>query len=76
MLGGFDVSEESYQNALRKRELFIDGFSNLMADFDAVIWPTTAIVAPTFDALQEDSEYGRINQLMCATTCHSSYTKY
>jgi len=68
MLGGFDVSEESYQNALRKRELFIDGFSNLMADFDAVIWPTTAIVAPTFDALQEDSEYGRINQLMLRNT--------
>ena len=68
MLGGFDVTDEAYKIALAKRDVLIDRFAGLMKDFDAVIWPTTAIVAPTFDELQDDKEYGRINQLMLRNT--------
>jgi aspartyl-tRNA(Asn)/glutamyl-tRNA(Gln) amidotransferase subunit A len=35
-----------------------------LADFDAVLMPTTPIIAPTFAELESDEAYGRLNLLV------------
>ena len=65
---GLQVSESDYQAALELRGVFIEQFCQLLAEFDAVVWPTTAIVAPTFVELEPDEGYSNNNQLILRNT--------
>jgi len=40
----------------------------LLSGYDAVVWPTTAIVAPTFKELEHDEGYSNVNQLILRNT--------
>jgi len=65
---GLTVSESDYQRALELRKGLIDEFQQLLKDYDAVVWPTTAIVAPTFAELEHDEGYSAINQMILRNT--------
>jgi len=65
---GLTVSESDYQRALELRKGLIEEFQQLLKDYDAVVWPTTAIVAPRFAELEHDEGYSAINQMILRNT--------
>lgn len=65
---GVNLSISDYQAALAQRSVFIEQFRQLLSGYDAVVWPTTAIVAPTFAELEHDEGYSRINQVILRNT--------
>lgn len=51
---GADVPAPAYIRALRQREALKQAFAARIAPFDALAWPTVAIVAPEIAPLEED----------------------
>ncbi len=66
--GGLSITQEQYSKALRVRDVFLQRFAQLMENFDAVVWPTTAIGAPLFTEFSTDENYAHLNQLMLRNT--------
>ena len=60
---GARQSAADYIELLQHRRRVIDVANAQTADFDAVIYPTIPIVAPTFSELENDDDYARINLL-------------
>lgn len=52
-----------YLDVRQRRSQMIGEFSSLMHGFDAILWPTTANVAPPIAALTKDEDYARLNGL-------------
>ncbi len=58
---GASIGEAHYHEALKLRAVFQQQYRELLASFDAVVWPTTALHAPAFTELESDQEYSRLN---------------
>ncbi len=61
---GAEQSAVDYLDVLAARRRLIASSAAKTSGFDAVVYPTVPIVAPTFDALKEDADYYRINLLV------------
>jgi aspartyl-tRNA(Asn)/glutamyl-tRNA(Gln) amidotransferase subunit A len=64
ILRGRDLDEADYQELRQARADFIRRLDQQLAAFDAVLMPTTPIIAPTFAELSSDDAYGRVNLLV------------
>ena len=58
-----EQSPNEFQALLDARARMCETANALTSPFDAVVMPTVPIVPPTFDELEDDTEYGRINLL-------------
>lgn len=61
---GADQDAAFYIDLLERRSAAIAAYNRATADFDAVIMPTTAIIAPRIDEVARDDDYTRINVLI------------
>ncbi len=68
---GFGAAD--YIDALAARARFQGGMDLLSAPFDAVLMPTVPIVAPAIRALDDPSEYVRVNQLVLRNTALANF---
>jgi aspartyl-tRNA(Asn)/glutamyl-tRNA(Gln) amidotransferase subunit A len=67
--GGEGISAADYIDLLRGRDAYIAAFEAETANYDALLWPTVAIVPPPIAALTADPElYARINALVLRNT--------
>jgi aspartyl-tRNA(Asn)/glutamyl-tRNA(Gln) amidotransferase subunit A len=57
-----------YIDLLERRAAYIPAYNDATADFDAVIMPTTAIIAPRIDEVARDEDYVRINLMTLRNT--------
>jgi aspartyl-tRNA(Asn)/glutamyl-tRNA(Gln) amidotransferase subunit A len=64
ILRGREQDEADYQELKQARADFIRRVDQQLAGFDAVLMPTTPIIAPTFAELDSDEVYGRVNLLV------------
>ncbi len=62
--GGRDMSAADYVTLVAERARFIARIDEATQDFDALVWPTVAIVAPPIAAFAEDREFTRLNTLI------------
>ncbi len=62
--GGRDMSAADYVTLVAERARFIARIDAATEGFDALLWPTVAIVAPPIAAFAEDSEFTRLNLLI------------
>lgn len=53
-----------YIDLLERRSATVSAYNDATADFDAVIMPTTAIIAPRINEVAQDDDYTRINLLI------------
>lgn len=61
---GASVSAADYLDLVKARGRIIAAMDALTAGYDALLMPTTPIVAPRLDELTQDAEYFRLNGLM------------
>ena len=52
-----------YRDLLKKRQDYISMANNQTQSFDALIMPTTPVIAPKLADMEDDAEYGRLNLL-------------
>ncbi len=60
---GAEHGPDAYAGFQAARARLIAETATVLDGFDAVLMPTTPLVAPRFDELERDEEYGRINGL-------------
>lgn len=66
---GAAITAAEYIDLLRGRRAFIEAFAAQSAGYDALLWPTVAIVPPLLAPLQADDErYARTNLLVLRNT--------
>ena len=63
ILRGREQDEADYRELEQARADLIRRVDQQLAGFDAVLMPTTPIIAPTFSELESDETYGRLNLL-------------
>ena len=68
ILRGKPLTAADYLDALAARAAFIDAFAAATRTYDALLWPTVAVVAPAIAALEERAAYGRANALILRNT--------
>ncbi len=61
---GADIAAADYIEVQRRRVEFQARLGVVMAPYDAVIMPTTPIVAPTLAEIADDRDFGRVNVLV------------
>ena len=67
--GGETITAAEYIEVLRGRAAYIDAFAAETDGYDALLWPTVAIVPPPIAGLVADSEmYARVNALVLRNT--------
>lgn len=64
IMRGAEQDAAFYIGLLERRTAAISAYNDATADFDAVIMPTTAIIAPRIDEVAKDDDYSRINMLI------------
>lgn len=64
IMRGAAQTAADYIKLVQARRRLINSVSSWIEDFDAVLLPTTPIIAPTFEDVASDSEFGRINLLL------------
>lgn len=64
ILRGREQGAADYLELRRKRAEFIERTAPVMAEFDALLMPTTPIIAPRLEDLTADDRYTRINALI------------
>jgi len=68
ILRGKPLTAADYLDALAARAAFIAAFAAATRTYDALLWPTVAVVAPAIAALEEREAYGRANALILRNT--------
>ncbi len=63
ILRGREQDAADYIELQAARQSLKDRVDSVLADFDLVLMPTTPIIAPTFDEVAADADYGRLNLL-------------
>jgi len=63
IMKGADQSAADYIDLVSARHEIIDQAARSTCLFDAIVYPTTPLIAPTLAQLDDDDEYGRINLL-------------
>ncbi|HEY5350353.1 MAG TPA: amidase [Candidatus Lustribacter sp.] len=67
--GGAAITAAEYIDLLRRRVAFIEAFTAESDGYDALLWPTVAIVPPPIAALAGDAAaYARVNALVLRNT--------
>jgi aspartyl-tRNA(Asn)/glutamyl-tRNA(Gln) amidotransferase subunit A len=67
--GGEAITAAEYIDLQRGRAAYIEAFGTETVDYDALLWPTVAIVPPPIASLTADAEvYARINALVLRNT--------
>ena len=61
---GCTVTAADYIYMLRERKTLVRKMDQLLLDLDVLVMPTTAIVAPTIDAVTGPDEFGRCNGIL------------
>ncbi len=64
IMRGREQDEADYQELKQARADLIRRMGQQLGGFDAVLMPTTPIIAPTFAELESDEAYGRVNLLV------------
>ena len=64
IMRGAEQDAAFYIGLLERRAAAISAYNDATADFDAVIMPTTAIIAPRIDEVAKDDDYSRINMMI------------
>ena len=64
IMRGADQDAAFYIDLLERRSAAITAYNEATAGFDAVVMPTTAIIAPRMDEVAHDDDYTRINMLI------------
>jgi aspartyl-tRNA(Asn)/glutamyl-tRNA(Gln) amidotransferase subunit A len=68
ILRGKALSAADYLDALAARRAFIDAFAAETRDYDGLLWPTVAVLAPPIAELDEREAFGRANAMMLRNT--------
>ena len=68
ILRGKALGAADYLDALAARAAFIRTFAAQTRDYDALLWPTVAVVAPPIAQLEEREAFGRANALILRNT--------
>jgi aspartyl-tRNA(Asn)/glutamyl-tRNA(Gln) amidotransferase subunit A len=68
LLTGAAIDAGTYIDVLRARAAYIDAFAAETENYDALLWPTVAIVPPPIAALDDTDEYARVNALVLRNT--------
>jgi aspartyl-tRNA(Asn)/glutamyl-tRNA(Gln) amidotransferase subunit A len=64
ILRGAEQSAADYTELVQARRRLTDNVSLWIRDFDAILLPTTPIIAPTFDEITADRDFTRLNLLL------------
>jgi aspartyl-tRNA(Asn)/glutamyl-tRNA(Gln) amidotransferase subunit A len=64
IMRGSRMTEDDYQALQQARNEFIEAMSHAMADFDALIMPTVAILPPRVSELEDADRYQALNALV------------
>lgn len=65
---GRQISDADYLELQQKRRRMIKNIQTQLAEFDALIHPTVAIVPPRLDELDQDQDFFRLNGLVLRNT--------
>lgn len=68
ILRGAAMSAGDYIDLLRGRRAYIEAFAAESEGYDALLWPTVAVVPPPVAALADDDTYARTNLLILRNT--------
>jgi aspartyl-tRNA(Asn)/glutamyl-tRNA(Gln) amidotransferase subunit A len=68
ILRGADQSASDYLDLLRLRKEFISAIDVRFADYDAVLMPTVAVVAPRIKDVSDEASFARFNALALRNT--------
>ncbi|HEY4276143.1 MAG TPA: amidase [Rhizomicrobium sp.] len=64
IMRGASMTGDDYQALLAAREKFVEAMSHILADFDALIMPTVAILPPKIAELENAGRYQALNALI------------
>jgi aspartyl-tRNA(Asn)/glutamyl-tRNA(Gln) amidotransferase subunit A len=64
IMRGAEQDAADYIDLIERRAAAIPAYDAATSDYDAVIMPTTAIIAPRIDEVAKDDDYTRINLLI------------
>ena len=73
IMRGEGMSAADYLDLLAARARIVAGFDAATRDFDALILPTSPIVAPTIASLDDEREYNRLNMLILRNTALGNF---
>jgi aspartyl-tRNA(Asn)/glutamyl-tRNA(Gln) amidotransferase subunit A len=65
---GGEMSAADYVETMRRRDELVRAMDAAMADFDAFVWPTTPIVAPTIAEMEDAKVFSTNNGLLLRNT--------
>jgi aspartyl-tRNA(Asn)/glutamyl-tRNA(Gln) amidotransferase subunit A len=68
LLTGAAIDAGTYIDLMRARAAYIAAVAAETEGYDALLWPTVAIVPPPIAELDDSAEYGRVNQLVLRNT--------
>jgi aspartyl-tRNA(Asn)/glutamyl-tRNA(Gln) amidotransferase subunit A len=68
LLTGASIDAGTYIDLLRARAGYVAAVSAETEGYDALLWPTVAIVPPPIAALDDTAEYARVNALVLRNT--------
>jgi aspartyl-tRNA(Asn)/glutamyl-tRNA(Gln) amidotransferase subunit A len=67
------LSAADYIEMTQERARLVRAMDAALADIDALVLPTTPVVAPRMDALAADEDFMRINQLVLRNTAFANF---
>lgn len=67
------LSAADYIEMTQERARLVRAMDAALADIDALVLPTTPVVAPRMDALASDEDFMRINQLVLRNTAFANF---
>jgi aspartyl-tRNA(Asn)/glutamyl-tRNA(Gln) amidotransferase subunit A len=70
---GSRVSDADYANMLKDRGKLVKAMDLALAEFDALVLPTTPIVAPTMAAVSTEKGFNRANRLLLRNTAIANF---
>jgi aspartyl-tRNA(Asn)/glutamyl-tRNA(Gln) amidotransferase subunit A len=65
---GGEISAADYIETMRRRDELVRAMDAVLADFDACIWPTTPITAPTMAEMMDSKVFSANNMLLLRNT--------
>jgi aspartyl-tRNA(Asn)/glutamyl-tRNA(Gln) amidotransferase subunit A len=70
---GSRVSDGDYAKMLQDRAVLVSAMDSRLADFDALVLPTTPIVAPVLADLSDTSAFNNANRLLLRNTAIANF---
>jgi len=70
---GSKVDDGAYAEMLAKRDVLVEKMDARLAQYDALVFPTTPIVAPAMDEIATDEGFQRANRLLLRNTAIANF---